>query len=116
MWPAVNLIARRIQDSVAGWVVVIILAVSVWEIEMAHFLRMYGPVQAVFTWHLVFYLRYTVDHDSVALRWSVCGPGRRSGEYVAKGYIETKRRQRFLIREMISESAPISAPHRNTSE
>jgi hypothetical protein len=71
VWRAVYLIARRIQGSVAGWVVVIILAVSVWEIEMARFLRMYSPFQAVFTWYLVFYLRYVADRDSAALRWMV---------------------------------------------
>lgn len=38
------------------------------------------------------------------------------GEYVAKGYIETKRRPRFLICETILELRPTSAPHRNTSE
>jgi hypothetical protein len=71
VWPAIYLIARRIQGSVAGWVVVIILAVSIWEIEMARFLRMYAPFQAVFTWYLVFYLRYVVDRDTAALRWMI---------------------------------------------
>lgn len=71
VWPAVYLIARRIRGSAAAWVVVIILAVSVWEIEMARFLRMYAPFQAVFCWYLVFYLRYTVDRDRVALRWMI---------------------------------------------
>jgi hypothetical protein len=71
VWPAVYLIARRIQGSIAGWVVVVILAVSVWEIEMARFLRMYAPFQAIFAWYLVFYLRYTVDRDTVALRWMI---------------------------------------------
>jgi polyisoprenyl-phosphate glycosyltransferase len=36
------------------------------------------------------------------------------GEYVAKGYIETKRRPRFLICEMIAE--PPATSHPNTSE
>lgn len=38
------------------------------------------------------------------------------GEYVAKGYIETKRRPRFFICETISESTPTSPPRRNTTE
>ena len=71
VWPAIYLIARRIQGSVAGWMAVIILAVSVWEIEMARFLRMYAPFQAVFAWYLVFYLRYVVDRHAAALRWMI---------------------------------------------
>jgi hypothetical protein len=71
VWPAVYLIARRIQGSIPGWMVVILLALSVWEIEMARFLRMYAPFQAIFVWYVVFYLRYIVDRDTAALRWMI---------------------------------------------
>jgi hypothetical protein len=37
------------------------------------------------------------------------------GEYVARGYIETKRRPRFLISEMLSAPAALQAD-RSTSE
>jgi hypothetical protein len=67
VWPAAYLIARRLQGQAAGWLVVIILALSVWEIEMARFYRMYAPFQAVFTWYVVLYLRYTVDGHRAAL-------------------------------------------------
>lgn len=67
--PAAYLLARRIAGSLAGWLTVIILCISVWEIEMARFARMYAPFQAVFTWYLVFYLRCVVDHEARALRW-----------------------------------------------
>jgi hypothetical protein len=69
--PAAYLIGKRIQGSVAGWVVVIILCVSVWEIEMARFARMYAPFQAVFAWYVVAFLRYTIDKHAAALGWMI---------------------------------------------
>jgi Dolichyl-phosphate-mannose-protein mannosyltransferase len=69
--PAAYLLGKRVQGSLAGWLTVIILCVSIWEIEMARFARMYAPFQAVFTWYLVFYLRYTVDKNLAALGWMI---------------------------------------------
>lgn len=69
--PAAYSLAKRISGSLAGWVTVIILCISVWEIEMARFARMYAPFQAVFSWYLVFYLRYTIDRNNAALVWLV---------------------------------------------
>gem|GEM_PF-935750 len=65
--PAAFLLARRIDGALAGWLTVIILCVSVWEIEMARFARMYAPFQAVFVWYLVYFLRLTVDKKASAL-------------------------------------------------
>jgi hypothetical protein len=65
--PAAFIVARRIHSSLAGWLTVIILCVSVWEIEMARFARMYAPFQAVFAWYVVCYLRFTVDKEKGAL-------------------------------------------------
>ncbi len=59
--PAAYLIGKRLRGPLAGWLTVIILCVSIWEIEMARFARMYAPFQAVFAWYAVFYLRYTLD-------------------------------------------------------
>ncbi len=69
--PAAYCLAKRITGFTAGWVTLIILCISVWEIEMARFGRMYAPFQAVFTWYLVFYLRYAVDRNKQALIWLV---------------------------------------------
>jgi Dolichyl-phosphate-mannose-protein mannosyltransferase len=65
--PAAFLLARRIGGSLAGWLTVIMLCVSVWEIEMARFARMYAPFQAVFVWYLVYFLRFTVERQARAL-------------------------------------------------
>jgi hypothetical protein len=67
--PAVYLIAKRTSGRLAGIISVIILSLSIWEIEMGRFARMYAPFQAVFTWYLVLYLRYTVDRRQSALAW-----------------------------------------------
>lgn len=69
--PPAYLLGRRIQGPLTGWLVVIVLFVSIWEIEMARFGRMYAPFQAVFAWYLLFYLRYTMDRDVAALRWMI---------------------------------------------
>jgi hypothetical protein len=65
--PAVYLLGKRIQGTTLAWLVAVILCVSVWEIEMARFARMYAPFQAVFAWYLVAYLKYTVDRRAGAL-------------------------------------------------
>jgi hypothetical protein len=44
-----------------------ILALSVWEVEIARFGRMYAPFQALFAWYAVFFVEYTVDRKSRAL-------------------------------------------------
>ena len=65
--PAAYLLGRRIHGRTVGLLVVTVLAVSIWEIEMARFGRMYAPFQAVFAWYLVFFLRYTLDRNRRAL-------------------------------------------------
>jgi hypothetical protein len=69
--PAAYLLGKRIRGSLAGWLTVMILFLSIWEIEMARFGRMYAPFQAVFAWYVVFYIRYTVDRNAAALSWMV---------------------------------------------
>ena len=66
--PAAWLVARRVHGPALAAVVVGVLALSVWEIEMARFGRMYAPFQAVFLWYTVYFCRYTVDRDAAALR------------------------------------------------
>ncbi len=66
--PAAWLIGKRAHGAAVGWLVVIVLSISVWEVEMARFARMYAPFQAVFAWYLVFFLQYTVDRKRSALR------------------------------------------------
>jgi hypothetical protein len=65
--PAVFLLGRRLVGRSLAWLAVILVALSVWEIEIARFGRMYAPFQADFLWYLVFFLRYTVDRDARAL-------------------------------------------------
>jgi hypothetical protein len=69
--PAGYFLGRRIQGSLTGWLTAIILLVSIWEIEMSRFGRMYAPFQAVFACYLLFYLRYTINRDEGALRWMI---------------------------------------------
>jgi hypothetical protein len=66
--PAALVLGRRTHGALVGSLVVVILALSVWEIEMGRFGRMYAPFQALFLWYLVFFVRYTVDGDRRA-RW-----------------------------------------------
>lgn len=65
--PAAYLLGRRLGDRPLGLALVILLLLSVWEIEMGRFARMYAPFQSVFLWYLVFFLRYAVDRERAAL-------------------------------------------------
>jgi len=65
--PAVYILGRRIADSRIAWLALVMLSISVWEVEMARFGRMYAPFQLVCVWYLVYFLRYTVDREMRAL-------------------------------------------------
>jgi hypothetical protein len=61
--PAAFILGRRVRGTTLGLLTVAVLALSVWEVEMARFARMYAPFQAVFLWYLVYFLRRAVDND-----------------------------------------------------
>lgn len=65
--PAAYSIGRRLGGRETGLLAVAILALSVWEIEIGRFGRMYAPFQAIFVWYVVFFLRYVVDGERRAL-------------------------------------------------
>jgi hypothetical protein len=76
--PAVYILGKRAHSRQIGLLAVIVLALSVWEVEIARFARMYAPFQALFAWYLVYFLKYTIDRDHRAL-WpmlalSIVGP------------------------------------------
>jgi hypothetical protein len=55
--PAVYLIGRRLGGTVLACAAAILYSLSIWEIELARFARMYAPFQAIFLWQIVFLLR-----------------------------------------------------------
>lgn len=65
-WPAAYILGCRIHSRTVGLLAVAILALSVWETEMARFGRMYAPFQTVFLWYLVCFLKRTLDGDQRA--------------------------------------------------
>ncbi|MFL6604121.1 MAG: ArnT family glycosyltransferase [Steroidobacteraceae bacterium] len=65
--PAAFRIARRCGGVNVALMTVAILALSVWEVEIGRFGRMYAPFQAVFLWYVVFFLDYTVEQKARAL-------------------------------------------------
>jgi 4-amino-4-deoxy-L-arabinose transferase-like glycosyltransferase len=65
--PAAFKIGRRIGGREVGLLAVAVLALSVWEIEIGRFGRMYAPFQALFAWYIVFFLAYVVDGKRRAL-------------------------------------------------
>ena len=73
--PAVYLLGKRLRGGLVGGLVgglaVVILCVSLWEIEMARFARMYAPFQAVFAWYLVHLVRYAADRRPRSLHWLI---------------------------------------------
>jgi Dolichyl-phosphate-mannose-protein mannosyltransferase len=60
-------IARRCGGTNVALLTITVLALSVWEVEIARFGRMYAPFQAVFLWYVVFFLEYVVDRRARAL-------------------------------------------------
>jgi hypothetical protein len=65
--PAVFILGRRVGGTSVGLVAVALMALSVWEVEVARLGRMYAPFQALFVWYLVCFLSYVVDCQRKAL-------------------------------------------------
>ncbi|MBV8803541.1 MAG: glycosyltransferase family 39 protein [Sinobacteraceae bacterium] len=65
--PAIYQIGRRLGGRQLALLAIAILGLSVWEIEMGRFGRMYAPFQALFAWYVVFFLRYVIDGNRRAL-------------------------------------------------
>lgn len=65
--PAVYLLGRRAGGKPVALAALAILAVSIWEVELARFGRMYAPFQAVFLWYLVFVAKLAVDAEKRAM-------------------------------------------------
>ena len=68
--PAVYAIGRRAYSPAVGLIAVSLLLVSIWEIEVARFGRMYTPFQAITAWYALYFLRYTVDRVASAF-WAM---------------------------------------------
>ena len=64
--PAVFAIGRRAYNPAVGLIAVSLLLVSIWEITLARFGRMYAPFQAVTAWYALYFLRYVVDRRASA--------------------------------------------------
>jgi len=60
--PAAYQIGRRLGGRDAALLAVAVLALSVWEVEIGRFGRMYAPFQALFLWYVVFFLQYVIDN------------------------------------------------------
>ena len=59
--PAAFQLGRRLGGRDVGLLAVAVLALSVWEVEIGRFGRMYAPFQALFLWYVVFFVQYVVD-------------------------------------------------------
>jgi len=59
--PAAYQLGRRLGGRDVGLLAIAVLAVSVWEVEIGRFGRMYAPFQALFLWYVVFFVQYVVD-------------------------------------------------------
>jgi hypothetical protein len=65
--PAIYKIGRRLGGEQIALLAVAVMGLSVWEVEMSRFGRMYAPFQAVFAWYMVFFLSYVIDRNRRAV-------------------------------------------------
>lgn len=67
--PAAYHLSRKAADSVpVACITVVILSLSLWEIELSRYARMYIPFQLLFVWYLVFLCKYTL-HKDLSSKW-----------------------------------------------
>jgi hypothetical protein len=61
--PAVWLLGLRVQGRTVALLAVSWITLSIWEVELSRYGRMYAPFQTIFLWYLLYFLRSTVDGD-----------------------------------------------------
>lgn len=63
------LLGKKVAGEKAGYLAIIFFSLSVWEIEMARFARMYTPFQALFLWWLFFLYKVVIEDDQKSEHW-----------------------------------------------
>jgi hypothetical protein len=66
---AVWRIALLLGGTRIALIAVILMSLSVWEVEFARFGRMYAPFQAAFLWYLYFQIQHLINGDTAARWW-----------------------------------------------
>jgi hypothetical protein len=61
--PAVFLLGKRAHSVSVGLLAVCLVSLSIWEIELSRYGRMYAPFQAVFLWYAVVFLDRVLDRE-----------------------------------------------------
>jgi hypothetical protein len=67
--PPLFLIAKKISGKALSLMVIVVFALSVWEIEMARFARMYAPFQAIYMWYLYFLFTVVIEKRLDNYKW-----------------------------------------------
>lgn len=67
--PPLILIAKKISGRLLSFLVVLVFSLSLWEIEMARFARMYTPFQAVYMWYLYFLFTVLIEKRVENYKW-----------------------------------------------
>ena len=67
MLPAAYMLAKRLtSDAATSALVLVILSLSLWEIEFSRYLRMYIPFQTIFLWYVLFLYISIKNSNSLA--------------------------------------------------
>ncbi|NGX16869.1 glycosyltransferase family 39 protein [Wenzhouxiangella sp. XN24] len=72
LFPAIWLLARKLGGPRVAAAAIIILSLSVWQIEMARFGRMYAPFQAIFLWYVYHLYRLMTEADHRRWPYLIC--------------------------------------------
>jgi hypothetical protein len=65
--PATWLLGKRVGGRGVALAALTVIGVSVWEVEVSRFGRMYAPFQAIFVWYAWFFIRLTIDRARQAI-------------------------------------------------
>ncbi len=67
--PAVYLLAKKIGGRTVSVASVILFSLSIWEIEIARYARMYAPFQMLFLWYILFLYMVIVEKNHKVEKW-----------------------------------------------
>ncbi|MCP5004245.1 MAG: glycosyltransferase family 39 protein [Planctomycetes bacterium] len=67
--PGLYFLGRKMGGAVLGLAATGIFSISLVEIEMSRYIRMYTAFQCIFIWYLLVQIKVIVDQDSTKIKW-----------------------------------------------
>lgn len=67
--PGLYLLSRKVSGKIGACLIVSVFSLSIVEVEISRFARMYLPFQAIFIWYVYFLNKFMLENNPKSFRW-----------------------------------------------